>query len=106
MIAILGSRPACLARELTKLHEEWMRGTLAEILEIMSTRPKIRGEITLVVGPPGDEPQEPAAAVSIDEAVKDEVRKTGGSHKEALKAVARRLGISRKEAYRRLLGEK
>ena len=61
MGAILGSRPACLARELTKMHEEWMRGTLAELLEIMSARPKIRGEITLAVGPGPDEPQEPAS---------------------------------------------
>ena len=51
MSAILGSRPACLARELTKMHEEWTRGTLTELLEIMSARAKIRGEITLVVGP-------------------------------------------------------
>jgi len=105
MSAILGSRPACLARELTKMHEEWMRGTLAELLEIMSARPKIRGEITLAVGPGPDEPQEPALAGSIEEAVKDEVRKTGVSHKEALRAVARRLGISRKEAYKRLVGK-
>ena len=105
MSAILGSRPACLARELTKMHEEWMRGTLAELLEIMSARPKIRGEITLAVGPGPDEPQEPALAGSIEEAVKDEVRKTGVSHKEALRAVARRLGISRKEAYNRLVGK-
>ena len=105
MNAILGSRPACLARELTKMHEEWMRGTLAELLEIMSARPKIRGEITLAVGPGPDEPQKPALAGSIEEAVKDEVRKTGVSHKEALRAVARRLGISRKEAYKRLVGK-
>jgi 16S rRNA (cytidine1402-2'-O)-methyltransferase len=107
MRAILGPRPACLAREMTKMHEEWTRGTLTELLEIMNARAKIRGEITLVVGPgPAGTPELLSPNVSLDEAVKDEVRKTGLSHKEALRAVARRLGISRKDAYRRLIEEK
>ena len=106
MRAILGSRPACLARELTKMHEEWVRGTLTELLEIMSARSRIRGEITLAVGPAHDEVPKSQLPVSMEEAVQDEIHKTGVSHKEALKAVARRLGISRKEAYKQLIGEK
>jgi len=44
-----GDRRACLAREISKIHEEFLRGTLAEILENLQQRTKIRGEITLVV---------------------------------------------------------
>jgi len=104
--AILGSRPACLARELTKMHEEWTRGTLTELFEIMSARAKIRGEITLVVGPGQAGIPELSASVSLKQAVEDEIRKTGLPHKEALREVARRLGVSRKDAYRRLIEEK
>ena len=43
-------RPAALARELTKLHEEVLRGTLADIAEDIDGRPKVRGEVTVVVG--------------------------------------------------------
>ena len=48
----LGDRSAALARELTKLHEEVIRGTLAEILEEISSREAVKGELTLVVGAP------------------------------------------------------
>jgi len=45
----LGDRPAALARELTKLHEEVLRGSLSEILEALRARPSIKGEVALVV---------------------------------------------------------
>ena len=49
--AELGDRPAALARELTKLHEEILRGTLREIAAELASRPAIKGELVLVVGP-------------------------------------------------------
>lgn len=48
-LAVLGDRPAALARELTKLHEEVLRGSLSEILEELQHRPSLRGELVLVV---------------------------------------------------------
>ena len=42
--------PACIARELTKLHEEYSRGTLSELLNDYQARPSIKGEMVLVVG--------------------------------------------------------
>ena len=105
MVEILGPRRACLARELTKIHEEWVFGNLREILDAFLARPEVRGEITLVVegGPsPAGRAQDTA---SIGESVEQEMRTTGATRKEALKAVARRLGIPRREAYRRLLEE-
>src|SRR5712675_699510 len=50
-LEILGDRPACIAREVTKLHEEFLRGRLSQLSESLAERPA-RGEITLVVGPP------------------------------------------------------
>ncbi len=47
----LGDRPAALARELTKLHEEILRGTLREIAVELASRPSVKGEMVLVVGP-------------------------------------------------------
>lgn len=48
----LGERPAAVGRELTKLHEEVLRGPLSELHEELSSRPSLKGEITVVVGPP------------------------------------------------------
>jgi 16S rRNA (cytidine1402-2'-O)-methyltransferase len=47
----LGDRPAVLGRELTKLHEEVLRGSLGELLEVLRARPALKGEFVLVVGP-------------------------------------------------------
>ena len=49
-LAELGDRPAALAREMTKLHEEVLRGRLSEILAEMKSRPGIKGEMVLVIG--------------------------------------------------------
>jgi 16S rRNA (cytidine1402-2'-O)-methyltransferase len=49
----LGDRPLALCRELTKLHEETLRGTAAEVAAELAQRPKIQGEIVLVIGPQG-----------------------------------------------------
>ncbi|HVR29047.1 MAG TPA: 16S rRNA (cytidine(1402)-2'-O)-methyltransferase [Thermoanaerobaculia bacterium] len=49
-IAVLGDRPAAIARELTKLHEEVLRGTLRELRDELGARPKLQGEFVVVVG--------------------------------------------------------
>ncbi len=49
MRTVFGNRPVCVAREMTKIHEEYVRGCIADVVENFSNR-KIRGEITLVVG--------------------------------------------------------
>jgi 16S rRNA (cytidine1402-2'-O)-methyltransferase len=108
MIEILGDRKACLARELTKIHEEWLHGTLREILAALQSRIQVRGEITLIVdrGTAASAPAPQALPRSIARHLEEEMQKSGKSRKEALRAVARSRGISRKEAYRRLLLEK
>ncbi len=108
MVEILGARQACVARELTKIHEEWVRGTLPEILAELSSRPHLRGEITLVVdrGAADVLPAEASLPLSIAQHLHDEMQKTGAARKEALKVVARQRGISRRDAYRLLLHDK
>lgn len=105
---ILGERQMCLAREITKIHEEWLRGTPLEIATALRARPQIRGEITLVVeGGASLAASEPAVwPASISQHLEQEMQKTGASPKESLKAVARQRGLSRREAYRQLLLDK
>ncbi len=52
LLAEMGDRPAALAREMTKLHEEVIRGTLEEILAAVEARERLKGELVLVVGAP------------------------------------------------------
>lgn len=105
MIEVLGERQACLARELTKIHEEWLRGTLPEILAALRTRPQIQGEITLIVdrGKAASALAQASWPASMAEHLEMEMQKTGAAQKDALKAIARQRGISRKEAYRQLV---
>ncbi|HET7184374.1 MAG TPA: 16S rRNA (cytidine(1402)-2'-O)-methyltransferase [Terriglobales bacterium] len=104
VVAVLGgSRHVVIAREVTKLHEEFLRGRADEVLDRLRERPP-RGEITLLVGRM-EEAQEAEAQVT-PESVRDRVRELISSEqldeKAALKKVARELGISKSEAYREL----
>jgi 16S rRNA (cytidine1402-2'-O)-methyltransferase len=103
---ILGARRACLARELTKIHEEWLRGTLPEILETMKSREAVRGEITLLIDQGDPVVETVIGSGSILGDVEEQMRQGGISTKDALRAVARRRGISRRAAYQKLLEEK
>jgi len=53
-LGTLGDRPATVGRELTKLHEEILRGRLSEIHAELLNRPSIKGEFTVVIGPPDE----------------------------------------------------
>jgi 16S rRNA (cytidine1402-2'-O)-methyltransferase len=95
---ILGQRPVVLAREMTKIHEEFLHGTATEIRDELVKRPSVKGEITLIVG------KAETAAVDdspLAEAV-EKLVESGVSRMEALKTVARRRGLSKREVYKRL----
>jgi 16S rRNA (cytidine1402-2'-O)-methyltransferase len=94
--AVLGARPMTLARELTKIHEEFLRGTPEEISQLLSARPVVKGEITLLIGK-GAEPDRPD--VSLREEVEGLVQ-GGASRMEAIQAVARRRGLPKREVYK------
>jgi 16S rRNA (cytidine1402-2'-O)-methyltransferase len=102
-LEILGDRPAALARELTKVHEEFRRGPLTDLLRTVQRNPA-KGEITVVVGP-GKAPARAVAGSMLGE-VQALMAERGLDERAALKTVARSRGISRSEAYRQLLREK
>jgi 16S rRNA (cytidine1402-2'-O)-methyltransferase len=100
---ILGEqRPVTVARELTKLHEEFLRGTAHTVSQELSSRPAVKGEITLVIGkgermenPPGD----PQAEVL-------RLQNEGGlSRMDAIKSVAKQMGLPKREVYRLFAAE-
>jgi 16S rRNA (cytidine1402-2'-O)-methyltransferase len=74
-IAVYGDRPAAIARELTKLHEEVLRGTLAELRDRMAARPTIKGEIVVVIG--GAAASSPERGVEGEHEAGDECPRNG-----------------------------
>ncbi len=91
--AVLGPRPVVIAREITKLHEEFLRGTAAELRK---GRLPLKGEITLLIAKAAA--PEPACG-PLESAVAERVR-AGMNRMDAIKAVARERGLSKREVYR------
>lgn len=94
IVQVMGDPEVCAARELTKMHEEFLRGKASEVAAELEGRGELRGEFTLVVGP------RKAAAEELT--VEEEVlalEKTGVSRMDAIKAVARNRGIGKREVY-------
>ena len=104
---ILGDRTACLAREVTKLHEEFLRGKLSEILSLLEKRPA-RGEITLFLGPadPTEARSHSDSAQSLAARVEELMHQAKLDRKEALKLAAKERGLSRRDAYDELVRDK
>jgi 16S rRNA (cytidine1402-2'-O)-methyltransferase len=96
---LLGPRPAAIARELTKLFEEVRRGPLTELAEHYARHPDVKGEIAVVIGPPGEAAA--PAAERLDEALR--LAMTGASVKDAAAEVAARYGLRRRDVYARAL---
>ncbi len=94
-----GERPGVVARELTKLHEEWVRGTISELVEHFEAQAP-RGEITLVLGGAPD----PMSSETLDEAavraLAGPLLAQGAPPSQVAREVARRLKIPRNQAYR------
>ena len=100
VLEVLGDRPVVVAREITKLHEEFLRGACSEVLEKIRSRPRPQGEFTLLIGN-STEPAAPAGAVQpLKERVEELMRQQGLARMEALKVVARERNISKSQAYR------
>jgi 16S rRNA (cytidine1402-2'-O)-methyltransferase len=104
--AVLGERPAVVAREVTKLHEEFARGTLSELVQRFRER-EPRGEMTVLIGAPRDDAGKGAAsAVPLARRVEEIACAQGVDSKTALKQAARERGISKREAYKEWLAGK
>jgi 16S rRNA (cytidine1402-2'-O)-methyltransferase len=102
---LLGSRHAVVAREITKIHEEFLRGSLAELRDAARQRAP-RGEITLLIGPAVEGEPQVAQAVSLRKRVEQLEAEQGLDRKAALKQAARERGLGKREAYKQLLLER
>jgi 16S rRNA (cytidine1402-2'-O)-methyltransferase len=99
-LEVLGDRPAVIARELTKVHEEAIRGKLSELVTRISSSP-VKGEIILLI----DRRREPKSARTPLKSLADrvtELESKGVDRRSALKQAAKEFGLTRSAAYRKL----
>jgi len=98
-------RRVVIARELTKIHEEFLRGAAADLLAQVLARGELKGEIVLLIGPASGE-KSSLVNISIRDRVGQIMREEKLDEKSGLKKVAKERGISKSEAYRLLQAEK
>src|SRR6185369_9350667 len=99
IVELLGAeRPVVLARELTKVHEEFIRGSAAQVLQ-RAQEHELKGEITLLVGKSAEQQ---IAAKDIAQRLEELMREQKLEESAALKVLAKQQGISKSEVYREL----
>ena len=106
-LEILGNRPAVIAREVTKVYEEFLRDHLEGLVERVRQKPP-KGEITILIGPADGQPvhnhvAESAARVPLAHRVDEIMTQRSVDRKAALKQAARERGLTKREAYKQLL---
>ena len=105
VVEVLGTgRHVVVAREVTKIHEEFLRGRVGEVLESLKARAAVKGEITLLIGKA--EPEDVATAAagrpSVRQRVEQIMVEEKLDEKAALKKVAKERGVSKSEVYREM----
>ncbi|HEV2489873.1 MAG TPA: 16S rRNA (cytidine(1402)-2'-O)-methyltransferase [Candidatus Acidoferrales bacterium] len=107
-LEILGNRHAAVARELTKVHEEFLHGRIEDLIAALAGKPP-RGEITLLIGLPEDQrpggESKEISAGSLAQRVAELEEAEGVDRKTALKQAAKEFGLPKREAYKRLIAE-
>ncbi|MBV9493876.1 MAG: 16S rRNA (cytidine(1402)-2'-O)-methyltransferase, partial [Acidobacteria bacterium] len=98
---ILGDAEVCVAREMTKMHEEILRGSISEVLAVLRERGSIKGEVTIVLGAPAREAVEVAPELVREEF--ERLRAEGMRRNDAVKVIAEKLGMRKNDVYRLLL---
>ncbi|MBV9761683.1 MAG: 16S rRNA (cytidine(1402)-2'-O)-methyltransferase [Acidobacteriaceae bacterium] len=93
---ILGERTMVLARELTKIHEEFLRGTAQSIREELERRGSVKGEITLVIA----RAENNITAVEDPSFQVERLEREGVGRMEAIKRIAKQMGLPKREVYR------
>lgn len=99
LLEVFGDRRAVLARELTKIHEEFLRGTISTLLDTLD---EVRGEFVIVVE--GQPPQVVAPTETVAQVV-ERLTAAGLDKKSAMREAARQFNVSRREIYNTLLRE-
>ncbi len=95
-----------LARELTKLHEEFLRGTVHEVRQQLASRETIRGEMVLLIDAHPLSPTAASAANSLEARLAELEKSEGLAEKDALKRIARERGVSKSELWREMQRER
>ncbi|MBI9077489.1 MAG: 16S rRNA (cytidine(1402)-2'-O)-methyltransferase [Desulfatibacillum sp.] len=96
MLVILGDRQAVLAREITKIHEEFLRGSLLEIISDLESRDVVRGECTLVVAGPGEDLPDLS---TLEQEIKKGMARGDLSSSRLSAKLAKEFGIAKKKVY-------
>ena len=104
IVEVLGpERHVVIAREVTKLHEEFLRGRADALLEQLEQRGEMKGEITLLIGKAEEAtPVQAAAVKNVAKRVRELMHSDELEEKAALKQAAKEFGLSKSEAYREL----
>lgn len=97
---------AVVARELTKIHEEFLRGTLRAIREVLAARESVRGEIVLLIAARPLSAEAASAGTSVSQRLTQLETSEGLREKDALRRIARERGLSRSELWRELQRER
>ena len=97
-----GERQVVIAREVTKIHEEFLRGRATDVLAELNTRGDIKGEITLLIGKAEESERKAAAGLSVRQRLQQIMAEEKIDEKSALKKIAKEMGVSKSEAYREL----
>lgn len=94
-LEVLGDRRCCIARELTKMHEEFLRGTIKELIPELEG---LKGEMVVVIEGNNDDYEKDIDYGEIMNLVNEEISK-GMSKSEAIKAIASKTGVSKNKIY-------
>ena len=97
IISCMGDRNSVLAREMTKLHEEFVRGTVSEILKTIRARPAFKGECTLLVA--GGEAVEQVDAEIVKTEIKAALQNGQTGLSDIARTIAKKYGLSKNEVY-------
>ena len=97
ILSCLGDRNAMLAREMTKLHEEFVRGTVSQILKTIKARPVFKGECTLLVA--GDQASEQIDPQIVKTEIKAALQNGQNGLSQIARAIAKKYGLPKNEVY-------
>lgn len=97
IIDAMGDRHGVLSREMTKLHEEFLRGFLSEIHYILNARPVVKGECTLLIM--GCEEIKEVSLETVRNEINSELEKTGSRLSDIARAVAKKYGLPKNKVY-------